>query len=1099
MVSVFALLAGAFPLSAAEAVIDLSGTWRFALDTKDEGLAARWAERELPDRLPVPGVLQAHGFGEEISTDTPWVLSLYDRHWHEREEYKDHARRGETRVPFVCQPPRHYLGAAWYQRDIEIPAEWKERHVVLSLERVKWESRVWIDGREIGSGDSLCAPHEFELGRLTEGRHQLTLRLDNRMILPYRPDAHSVSDSLGMSWNGMVGRIELRALSPIHLQETNVHADPESGMVEIRGAVRNTSATAEKRQLHFSVAGPAGARTVLASTEVEMDCPPGLTAFTARVACPLPVATWDEFSPALHSLLVEMRDHVGVAGTKTIRFGFRAFTTRGRELILNGRPTHLRGTHHGGDFPLTGYPPCDPEYWRGIFGTCKQWGINHVRFHSFCPPEAAFIAADEIGMYLQPEPGMWNTFQPGDAMEAMLDRETERILRAYGNHPSFAFFVASNEPKGRWAQVLPAWVERWRARDPRRLYSTGTGFTDRDAPGPIDKVDFTLTQRFGGKQVRGPTGWFGRDYSASMEGITIPVIAHEIGQWCAYPDFSVIEKFTGYQRPGNYEIFRASAAATGILDRNRAFALASGKFQVLCYKEDIEANLRTHGMAGFQLLDLHDYTGQGTALVGPLDPFWEEKGYVDAREWGKFCAQLVPLARLDGRIFIAGSKVSVPVEIANFGAAALSAVEVRWQLVEAAGGRELAAGAWAPRSLPIGRTKLEPVDLTLPASGPALACRFILRVGETATNDWSLWVYPKEPAAAEPNRVMITRSWPEAEAGLASGGKVLFLPHTSALGWDCPPLDRVPVFWNRLMSPGWSRMLGLHIEGAHPAFADFPTAEHCDWQWTELTRGARALNLSRLPMETRPLVSAIDDWNRNWRLAMLLEANVGAGHLMVCMFDLEKDLGKRPVARQLRSSLLHYLSTSPEKPALSLDVDVARSLWFDALMMRKLGAVAKASSGEASLAMDGDPNTFWSAGGGKDGPAHPHTFVVSFPRPVTFRRLLFMNRQNDRDRLGDIRKHSLETSDDGTTWKSIREAELPSTWNPQAIDLDSPVTTRHLRLTAFSGYGEDRSAALAEFAVIPEGMVLGDSPEAGEVGTGRARSTATDVDEGTAP
>lgn len=1086
------------PALAGEAIQDLSGTWRFTLDAKDEGLAARWAERDLPERLPVPGILQAHGFGEEISSGTPWVLSLYDRQWHDRAEYEDHARPGQTCVPFLCQPPRHYLGAAWYQRDIVIPADWKDRHVVLFIERAKWASRVWINDREIGNGDSLCAPHEFDLGRLTEGRYRLTVRLDNRMLLPYRPDAHSVSDSLGMSWNGMAGRVELRALAPVHLHDTRIHADAETGVVEVRGVVRNTGNTTEKRRLQFSITGPEGG-TVLAGTGIEIECAPGLNDFTARASCPLPVARWDEFSPSLHSLLVEMRDDKGVIGNKSIRFGFREITTRGRELLINGRPTHLRGTHHGGDFPLTGYPPCDPEYWRGIFRICRQWGINHVRFHSFCPPEAAFTAADEIGMYLQPEPGMWNTFQPGDAMEAMLEKETERILRAYGNHPSFVLFVASNEPKGRWQQVLPAWVERWRARDPRRLYSTGTGFTDRDAPGPIDKVDFTLTQRFGGKQVRGSNGWFGRDYSASMDGIAIPVIAHEIGQWCAYPDFSVIGKFTGYQRPGNYEIFRASAAATGVLARNAEFARASGKFQVLCYKEDIEANLRTAGMAGFQLLDLHDYTGQGTALVGPLDPFWEEKGYVDAREWGKFCGPLVPLARLDGRVFSAGSRTTVPVEIANFGASALPDTRVEWELVAGADGRRLAAGSWTPRDLPLGRTKLEPVDLALPAARSAMACRLIVRIGDAAANDWTFWVYPDAAPEANPGNVLVTRSWPEAEAALGSGGRVLFLPRTAALGWDCPPLDRVPVFWNRLMSPGWSRMLGLHVEADHPAFAGFPTADHCDWQWTELTRGARALNLARLPGQTRPLVSAIDDWNRNWRLAMLLEAKVGDGHLLVSMFDLEKDLGKRPVARQLRASLLHYLSTTTEKPALALAASDARALWFDALVMRKLGAVAMADGGDPALAMDGDPNTFWSAGGGKDGPSHPHSFTISFPRPVTFRRWLVMNRQNDRDRLGDIRDYTLESSEDGVHWQTIRQAELPSTWNPQSIDLDAPVTTRHLRLTARSGYGTDRSAALAEFAIIPEGVALADSPEAGDIGTGRARSTATDVDEGAPP
>ena len=141
------------------------------------------------------------------------------------------------------------------------------------------------------------------------------------------------------------------------------------------------------------------------------------------------------------------------------------------------------------------------------------------------------------------------------------------------------------------------------------------------SPGPVTGADYLVTGRIGRDRTRGETGWFGRDYGGSLRGVNVPVIAHELGQWCAYPDFDVIQKFTGFMRPGNFEIFRDSAAAHGLLPQNQLFARASGRFQLECYQEEIEANLRTPGMGGFQLLDLHDYTGQGTALVGLLDPF----------------------------------------------------------------------------------------------------------------------------------------------------------------------------------------------------------------------------------------------------------------------------------------------------------------------------------------------------------------------------------------------------------------------------------------------------------------------------------------------
>ena len=106
------------------AAIPLGGNWRFALDRGDVGISERWFAKDLPDRIQLPGVLQAQGFGDEISTTTPWVLSLYDKLWYLRADYAAYTNAGHVKVPFLCQPPRHYVGAAWYQRDIETPEDW---------------------------------------------------------------------------------------------------------------------------------------------------------------------------------------------------------------------------------------------------------------------------------------------------------------------------------------------------------------------------------------------------------------------------------------------------------------------------------------------------------------------------------------------------------------------------------------------------------------------------------------------------------------------------------------------------------------------------------------------------------------------------------------------------------------------------------------------------------------------------------------------------------------------------------------------------------------------------------------------------------------
>ena len=560
--------------------LPLAGVWRFALDRADAGARERWFERDLNDRIKLPGVLQAEGYGDEISTRTPWVLSLYDRFWFLREDYKAYTKEGAVKVPFLAQPPRHYVGVAWYQRDVDVPEAWRGRRVVLFMERPRWESTVWVDSAEVGSNNSLVAPHEYDLGELAPGRHRLTVRVNSSMILPYRPDAHSVSDSLAGSWNGIVGRIELTSTGKVWIEEARAYPEVSKRSVRIEvlvGAPEEYDAgrAGPGEESHSGggrwtvSAGGVSAPVVWAERRGESSVQiSGFRPFGWRATLDVPLGPgaklWDEFSPNLNRLTLRLRGD-GVDESREVVFGLREFKAEGHDFVVNGRKTNLRGTHHGGDFPLTGYPPTDVEYWRRILRVNKEWGINHVRFHSFCPPEAAFTAADELGIYLQPEPGMWNEISPGTPMNDMLYVETERMIRAYGNHPSFVMLSASNEPKGRWKAALTGWAAYFRSEDDRRLYTTGTGHTDREIPDPEEAADYLVVQRLGEKMLRGQSAWFGRDYRASLEGIRIPVLAHELGQWVAYPDYSVIDKFKGYMRPGNYEIFRDSLAAHGLL------------------------------------------------------------------------------------------------------------------------------------------------------------------------------------------------------------------------------------------------------------------------------------------------------------------------------------------------------------------------------------------------------------------------------------------------------------------------------------------------------------------------------------------------------
>ncbi len=901
--------------AAAPPIVSLAGQWHFALDREDAGVQQRWFTRDLVDRIELPGAFQQQGYGDPISITTPWVAKLIDLQWYKKEKYSKYTQPGHVLVPFFLQPARHYVGPAWYERNIEIPAAWRGRRVALTLERPHWETQVWVDEKSVGNNRSLATPHVYGLGTgLTPGRHRLTIRVDNRMIVDVGADAHSVSDETQTCWNGIVGRIELSATSPVWMQDVQVYPNVARKSALIK--VRLGNAT-----------GKTGQGTLTAGdqrTPVTWDASGGVAQIDVSLGADAKL--WDEFEPALHKITVALKGD-DADDACTVTFGLRQVGTEGLYLTMNGKRFLARGTLECAVFPLTGYPPTDVDSWRRIIKTCKEYGLNHMRFHSWCPPEAAFIAGDELGFYFQPECGIWaragTRLGYGDPADKWLYEETDAILAAYGNHPSFVFLSHGNEPSAR-TEFLAAWVRSLKEKDPRRLYTSATGW------GPTAENQYDAALAVGGRQgrrIRGESGWRGADYHEGVTPAKIPIIGHEIGQFCAYPNFSEIAKYTGALKPGNLMIFRDFAAAGGILEQNGELAHASGRLQVLCYKEEIEAALRTKGEAGLQLLDLHDFPGQGTALVGVLDAFGTPKAMSRRRSIGVFA---VPPCRWRGwpNAFSPSRRPWKPKwRSRTLGLRRLENAAPYWRLVGADG--KIAAGGEFPaltipldNGTPLGRVQIDLSKLEAPKE-------YRLVVGLKGTpleNDWSIWLYPATVDLTIPPGVTVaTRLDAPARAQLEKGGAVILFPER--IGRAHPPVSFLPIFWNNQLFPNERRQtLGLLCDPKHPALAQFPTREHSEWNWESIVQGARAFDCAGLPRELRPLIQIIDDWNTGRKLALAFECEVGSGRLLVCGADLPKLADRSPAARQLWRSLLAYTAGAGFAPAVSLTADQVQDL-----------------------------------------------------------------------------------------------------------------------------------------------------------------------------
>lgn len=909
------LLIGA-PLNAAD-MVPLAGEWRFQLDRADAGVTQRWYAGALPDTITLPGSLPAQGIGDDVSVGTQWNGGIVDKSFFNAPEFEKYRQPGNIKVPFWLQPDKYYGGVAWYQRDIEIPPDWQGRRVVLSLERPHWETRVWVDGKLMGSNNSLGTPHDYDIGMLATGKHVLAIRVDNRMVINVGQDAHSVSDHTQGNWNGIVGKIELRATPPLWIEDVQVYPNVAKSSVLVR----------------VRTGGQSGPATLTVGTK-SIDITD-----VAEIEVPVAAKLWDEFAPNLQELTVRVGDD-----QRTVPFGLREISTDGTQFTINGRKTFLRGTLECCIFPKTGHPPTDVEEWKRIIGVVKSYGLNLIRFHSWCPPEAAFVAADELGCYLHVEASSWASIGDGKPLDKWSYEETGRMLKYYGNHPSFILMACGNEPSGRHhREYLAKWVDRYKTLDPRRLFTGGAGWPELtenqwhcayDRNGPrIQAWGAGLKSRINARPPETTTDY--RDYISKRK---VPVISHEMGQWCVYPNFAGMDKYTGYLKPKNFDIFRDRLAEHGMLDQAHDFLLASGKLQTLCYKEDIESALRTPGMGGFELLDLHDFPGQGTALVGVLDPFWEEKGYVTAKDYKRFCNSTVPLARLAKRVFTTDEKFEAQLEVAHFGVGPIDA-GTEWKLV-GADGKVIASGQIPAKHIPLDNgVKLGNVSVSLAQVKAPQQCKFVVALEEIAAarqtapgskyeNDWDVWVYPSAVDTSPPTDVKIVTELDEAT--IKDGGKVLLLVPPSRVRnatKNKVVLGFSSIFWNT----AWTKRqppttLGILCDPKHPALADFPTDFHSNWQWWYLVTGAAPMILDELPSQIRPTVQVIDDWFTARKLALVFEANVGKAKVVVCSIPLDDS---NPVVRQFRHSLLRYMAGSAFHPSSTISFDQVASIIDD--------------------------------------------------------------------------------------------------------------------------------------------------------------------------
>ena len=908
----------------ANSSISLAGKWTFATDPNDKGESDKWFLSTLPDQILLPGSMTTNGKGDDISLTTPWIGTIVDSTFYKSDAYAKYRVAGNIKIPFWLQPVKYYKGAAWYQKKFIINQAQSVLLSELFIERTHWECTVYLDGKEIGMRNSLAVAAVFEMGKLKPGSHTLTIKIDNRIKdFNVGPNSHSISDHTQSNWNGMIGKLEVNFKPEIAINDIQIYPHIASKSLTVKVIMNNSLKFNVKKELELYVEGKGFKSLELTKLIRSIDLTPGINSIFVTYPMGKNPKLWDEFNPNLYTLKATLSAED--RNEKSMDFGMRKFSTNGNQFEINGRKTFLRGTLECAIFPLTGYPPTDENAWEKIFAKCKEYGLNHVRFHSWCPPEAAFKAADRMGIYLQIECSSWANLSTnvgigqGNGIDKYIYEESERIVNAYGNHPSFVMMAYGNEPSGKGhVEYLTKFVNFWKAKDGRRLYTTGAGWP------VIDDSDFNSTpnpriQLWGAglKSIinsEAPKNDY--DWSGIISKWKIPTVSHEIGQWCVYPDFKEIKKYAGVLKAKNFEIFQDTLKASHLENLADSFLLASGKLQVLCYKADIEAALRTPNFGGFQLLDLHDFPGQGTALVGVLNPFWEEKGYVTGKEYSQFCNTTVPLVRLPKMVYLNNETLTVPVEIAHFGEKPLTNVQPKWMLKDEQGA-VLYSGLLPNITIPVGNNfQLGTIKLSLNNIKNACKLKLVVSVG-TFTNEWDIFVYPAKLPAVTGTRIAAALDDATIKY-LNDGGNVLLTVKKGQIkpkaGGDVK-IGFSSIFWNTLWTKGQApTTLGVLVDPKHPAFDNFPTEYHSNWQWWDAMSHSNAIILDSVSPGLKPIVRVIDDWFSAKSLGLVFECKIGKGKLIFSSIDLQTDMEKRPEARQLLYSLMAYTASPKFNP-----------------------------------------------------------------------------------------------------------------------------------------------------------------------------------------
>lgn len=941
----------------------LNGKWHVVLEDGSTG------------QMDLPGTLDENGIGHR---------DVGANQWHPDAVLGNAAGEIDKDAPIATRFTRRhtYEGEARISRKITVPDYGTDRLFVLA-ERAR-ALRLLVDGEacSVFRQGTLSTPYIFELTGAAPGEHEFTFLSDNSY--PGMPKAaiyysSAATDETQTNWNGILGECSMYTRPQNFIDSLRVYPravkkeekNKAGGYVldvcvELAPGAKKVYKDAkiilqsealaagelEDTQTLTEIISYSGEGLAEAGTDKEEN-PKTMEIWFRDLPLRENVKLWDEDEGNLYEMAVTLdngmsaEDKGGSTAECRTRFGIRSFGDNGSgRLALNGRAIFLRGEANCAEYPETGHPPMTIPEWKEMLLKYRSYGINFVRFHSHCEPEAAFAAADELGMLLQPELSHWDPKDAFGTEESYRYYRAELVdlLKTYANHPSFVMLTLGNElqaqDEGR--ERMRELVRTAKRMDPTRLYANGSNaFYGEEGCDP--ESDFYTSQSCKDVVIRGTfSGMRGylnenypsadRTYDEAMAEIRKeyqkPVFSFEVGQFEVLPDFEELESFHGISDPVNLKLIKKRVEERGLLPTWEKYVEATGELSRLAYREEIEAAMRTRELSGISLLGLQDFPGQGTALVGMMNSHLEPKPYDFARpeRFREFFQECRILVKLPHYTYEAGERLIAEVEAANFGKRNIEGVfcwtlagkksvsengncepaEIKSKNTVIATGEDTEITICRPGSY----TEVGSLDIPLDFVEKNTALTLKVRIGDSISA-YPIWVYRKTTPVC-PENVYETRAFDvKTREILQNGGRVYLSPDADKESLPNSIKTQFTTdFWSVGTFADQEGGMGQLIDTEHPIFKEFPTDFHTDWQWWIMATKRAVI----LPHPMKTIITEMDSYAFLRPMAQMIEFRCLKGKVLLSTMELHKSQ-QYPEVRALQASIYTYLSGENFEPA----------------------------------------------------------------------------------------------------------------------------------------------------------------------------------------